>query len=168
VVFGVAGPAPGTLGLPGAVTPGLPPAPPVCAIAAVEISAADSIATGIKHRADIIGFFYLREFRDILIRAQSSSCGIVPNEARLGLPAGAARSVRRGRCRKVTHQRYRNSGPGIGVCSLQEHRRHTVMRNISAGFFAHRARELQHAAPAGWRYLRGETKIRCHARGRGA
>jgi hypothetical protein len=41
----------------GAVAPGLPPAPPVCASAAVAISAADSIATGIKNRTDIIGFF---------------------------------------------------------------------------------------------------------------
>ena len=52
VVIGVAGPAPWTLGLPGAVAPGLPPAPRVCASAAVAISAADSIATGIKNRTD--------------------------------------------------------------------------------------------------------------------
>jgi hypothetical protein len=40
------------------------------------------------------------------------------------------------------------------------------MRNIPAGFFAHCARELQHAAPAD--YVCGEIKIRCHAPGRGA
>jgi hypothetical protein len=80
VVFGVAGPAPWRPGLPGAVAPGLPPAPPVWASAAVVTSAADSTATGIKNRADIIGSFRSSEFHDVLIRAQSSSCRIAPDE----------------------------------------------------------------------------------------
>src|ERR1041384_72433 len=54
VVFGAAPPAAGALGLPGAVAPGLPPAPPVCANAAVVISSADIIATGINVLADIL------------------------------------------------------------------------------------------------------------------
>jgi hypothetical protein len=53
VVFGAAPPAAGALGLPGAVAPGLPPVP-VCANAAVVISAADTIATGIRVLADIL------------------------------------------------------------------------------------------------------------------
>src|SRR3981189_1670922 len=53
VVFGVVTPEPCALGLPGAVAPGLPPAPPVCANAAVVISTADTIATGIRILADM-------------------------------------------------------------------------------------------------------------------
>jgi len=160
-VIGVAGPAPWTPGLLGAVAPGLPPAPPVCASAAVAITASRRESRIVR---TLLASSDLREFPDILIRAQSSSCRIVPDEHGL---AGAGGSVRRGRRWKVTHQRCRNSGPGIGVCSLQEHCRHTVMRNISAGFFGHRSRELQYVAPAGWRYVRGEIKIRCRAPGRG-
>ena len=61
VVFGAAPPAAGALGLPGAVAPGLPPVP-VCANAAVVISAADTIATGISVLADILRLIVFRNF----------------------------------------------------------------------------------------------------------
>src|SRR3954470_8646659 len=81
VVFGAAPPAAGALGLPGAVAPGLPPAPPACANAAVVISSADTIATGINVLADILRLLLaLRNVaRCILVKAQSSSGRIVPD-----------------------------------------------------------------------------------------
>src|SRR4029079_2421708 len=68
VVFGAAPPAAGALGLPGAVAPGLPPAPPVCANAAVVISSADTIATGTSALADI---FFLSCLPCEMLRAPS-------------------------------------------------------------------------------------------------
>src|SRR6476469_4513535 len=70
VVFGAAPPAAGALGLPGAVAPGLPPAPPVCANAAVVISSADTIATGTNVLADILRLLLaLRNFaKSILVK----------------------------------------------------------------------------------------------------
>src|SRR3954454_9501938 len=59
VVFGAAPPAAGALGLACAVAPGLPPVP-VCANAAVVISAADTIATGIRVLADILRLIVFR------------------------------------------------------------------------------------------------------------
>src|SRR3954453_15018613 len=69
VVFGAAPPAAGALGLPGAVAPGLPPARPVCANAAVVISSADTIATGTNVLADILRLLLAFE----MLRAPSSS-----------------------------------------------------------------------------------------------
>src|SRR3954451_10962108 len=63
VVFGAAPPAAGALGLPGAVAPGLPLVPPVCANAAVVINSADTIATGIKVLADMLRL--LRALRNV-------------------------------------------------------------------------------------------------------
>ena len=72
VVFGAAPPAAGALGLPGAVAPGLPPVPPVCANAAVVISSADIIATGINVLADIFRLLlaWRNVTRAILVKAQ--------------------------------------------------------------------------------------------------
>src|SRR3954468_13073031 len=72
VVFGAAPPAAGALGLPGAVAPGLPPVPPVCANAAVVISSADIIATGINVLADIFRLLLASRnvTRAILVKAQ--------------------------------------------------------------------------------------------------
>jgi|SRR3954471_24640205 hypothetical protein len=72
VVFGAAPPAAGALGLPGAVAPGLPPAPPVCASAAVVINSADTIATGTKVLAGMLRLLLaLRNVtRSILVKAQ--------------------------------------------------------------------------------------------------
>src|SRR4051794_30981671 len=83
VVFGAAPPAAGAPGLPGVVAPGLPPAPPVCANAAVVISSADTIATGTNVLADILRLLLaLRNLtRSILVRCNSSSGRIVPDRA---------------------------------------------------------------------------------------
>ena len=83
VVFGATPPVAGALGFPGAVAPGLPPAPPVCANAAVVISSADTIATGINVLADILRLLLpLRNVTSsILVRRNSSSGRIVPDKA---------------------------------------------------------------------------------------
>src|SRR3954471_14545514 len=72
VVFGAAPPAAGALGLPGAVAPGLPPAPPVCANVTVVISSADTIATGTNVLARILDLL----LPGGIVRGPSSSSAI--------------------------------------------------------------------------------------------
>ena len=123
VVFGAAPPAAGALGLPGAVAPGLPPAPPVCANAAVVISSADTIATGTNVLADVLRLLLaLRNFaRSILVKVQfveredcsgqSRGSDVWRERTEAHLNSGNIRSARR-----------RNSGAETGVYSFVRER----------------------------------------------
>src|SRR3954462_12433828 len=87
VVFGAAPPATGALGLPGAVAPGLPPAPPVCANAAVVISSADTIATGTNVLADVLRLLLaLRNF------ALAKFCEVHPRQGAIRRAGGLFRT----------------------------------------------------------------------------